>query len=44
MEEAEAFAQANCTGDYIVANHDSIDILFAESCIWNGSIELNPSL
>jgi len=44
VEEAEAFAQANHTGDYIVANHDSIDILFAESCIWNGSIELNPSL
>jgi len=44
MEEAEAFAQANGTGDYIVANHDSIDILFAESCLWNGSIEINPLL
>lgn len=44
MEEAEMFAQANSTGDYIVANHDSIEILFAEACIWNGSIEINPLL
>ena len=44
MEEAEAFAQANGTGDYIVANHDSIDILFAESCLWNGSLKINPLL
>jgi hypothetical protein len=44
MEEAEMFAEANSTGDYIVANHDSIEILFAESCTWNGSIEINPLL
>jgi len=42
MEEAEMYAEANQTGDYIVANHDSIEILFAESCLWNGSLEINP--
>jgi hypothetical protein len=42
MEEAEMYAEANQTGDYIVANHDSISILFAESCTWNGSLEINP--
>lgn len=41
MEEAEMYAEANQTGDYIVANHDSIEILFAESCMWNGSLEIN---
>lgn len=44
MEEAEMYAEANFTSDYIVANHDSIEILFAESCTWNGSLEINPLL
>lgn len=44
MEEAEMYAEANGTGDYIVANHDSIAIVFAESNLWNGSLEINPSL
>ena len=44
MEEAEMYAEANGTGDYIVANHDSIEILFAESCTWNGTLEINPLL
>jgi hypothetical protein len=44
MDDAEEYAQANGTGDYIAASHDSIDIVFAESCLWNGSIEINPSL
>lgn len=44
MDDAEMYAEANGTGDYIVANHDSIQILFAESCTWNGSLEINPLL
>ena len=44
MEEAEMHAEANQTGDYIVANHDSISILFSECCLWNGSLEINPLL
>ena len=44
MEEAEQYAQEHGTGDYIAANHDSIDIVFAESCIWNGSMDFNPIL
>jgi len=43
-EEAEMYAEANDLGDYIVANPDSIEIVFAESCIWNGSIEIKPLL
>jgi tRNA A37 threonylcarbamoyladenosine dehydratase len=38
MEEAEEYAQKNGTGDYIVSAHDSIEIVFSESCLWNGSI------
>jgi hypothetical protein len=44
VEEAEAFAETNGTGDYIVANHDSISIVFAETNLWNGSLEMNPLL
>jgi len=40
MEEAEEYAQENDTGDYIASAHDSIEIVFAESCIWNGSLNL----
>lgn len=44
MDDAEMYAEANGTGDYVVANHDSIEILFTEACTWNGSLEINPLL
>jgi len=40
MEEAEEYAQQNDTGDYIASAHDSIEILFSESCLFNGSLKV----
>jgi hypothetical protein len=44
MEEAEQYAQDHETGDYIVADHDSIEIVFANCCTFNGSLEINDAL
>ena len=37
-EEAEKYAEENDTLEYIASAHDSIVIFFAESCIWDGSL------
>ena len=44
MEEAEQYAQDHGTGDYIVADHDSIEIVFANVCTYNGSLNINDTL
>jgi hypothetical protein len=44
MEDAEQYAQDHGTGEYIVADHDSIEIVFANSCTYNGSLEINDTL